>query len=544
MTCSHILRSKLPWVGVFTINVIVVGLANLGFVWVSVYHGSRWNLFSVQVILAIGKYYWSRNGIGWLIESLFSFVTNVQSSYLTYWASTLELYLAVFNNIVLPCFVVLVVDPDCYYNFLVPTKNVASSYVYNDYQCDNNNCLYVPVIGHTSFHPPYIYSYQCSASFTKHYATAFLYFCGVIGILVPAWELFLMLLYSTQLRKVLSASHGTLAVTTDDATISALVRVEASKQTETECIVASTDSSTNNPTDPAAAAIHRQKSAESASAASGFERSASSNVVMGNGIVGTSTSDNQSSSSKLLWRFLSSKFVPRIITPVPLILKSSSTSRTLPATTTSSYTSITKTKYFRSNQHLTTIVVLLALLFTFGTVFPLLGVATIVTLNMYCYFCQFKLARFISLSRRAGLTKRLREIDEDCRAFVIPSERWVWWVVTISCWLYAFILFDTLGDAVGPLHALWMFFVMALLPLLLYTGDGLLRQYCYGGRQGGGGDERHHSQQEEKRMDTSSNSNSIDFSTEKSSTSTVSGCSTEGLEMGSAQNKYSGHIVQ
>ena len=126
---------------------------------------------------------YKRQVVYFLSEINVQFKADVQRFYLV------QLAVTQFNNIVIPCIVVSVVSPNCYYNVFVQEPDVVSSFV--DPQCVvrdestglcNENILYKR---DTAYDPPFIYSYQCSSSIVTAYATVFVMMCLATTFISP-----------------------------------------------------------------------------------------------------------------------------------------------------------------------------------------------------------------------------------------------------------------------------------------------------------------------------------------------------------------------
>ena len=157
--------------------------------------------------LAVFKFGWNSIALRRLTKLVLSFAYDVTDGKMAKSILSFELLAALFNNIVIPCAVVAFVEPDCFYTMLVAPPPVTASYTY--LACtipgegNPETCIeYTPTIGHTSFAAPFTYSYQCSASFTTHYAPAFVNVAILTGFLVPALQLLLLILHSRQLDKL------------------------------------------------------------------------------------------------------------------------------------------------------------------------------------------------------------------------------------------------------------------------------------------------------------------------------------------------------
>ena len=110
----------------------------------------------------------------------------------------LQVFVAQLNNIVIPCLVVAVISPNCFYNLFVAAPDVDSeySYEYCDLFTPTGSCvLYSPKFTSTSYNPPFTYSYQCSSSLITYYAPAFVLLCLVSSFVTPVAQLLLYRLH-------------------------------------------------------------------------------------------------------------------------------------------------------------------------------------------------------------------------------------------------------------------------------------------------------------------------------------------------------------
>ena len=193
------------WLTIGLVNFAVVTGANFGFVYVSVYEARY--LPQAEVALVVFKFGWNSVALRRLIKLALSFAYDVTDGKVARSILSFELLAALFNNVAIPCATVAMVDPNCFYAMLVAAPPVTASYtfpvctkfIYSTF----TTCIFsTPTIGHTSFAAPFTYSYQCSASFTTHYAPAFVNVAILTGFLVPALQLLLLILHSRQLDKL------------------------------------------------------------------------------------------------------------------------------------------------------------------------------------------------------------------------------------------------------------------------------------------------------------------------------------------------------
>jgi hypothetical protein len=111
--------------------------------------------------------------------------------------------------IVIPCLVLMVISPACFYDALKGTDAVTSSFEYSG-DCLSFKVVTSPLTGSqtlmcagaqtavdsTTYTPPFTYSYQCSSSFVTYYAPTYVIMCIISGFVVPAYHLVLLWLRS------------------------------------------------------------------------------------------------------------------------------------------------------------------------------------------------------------------------------------------------------------------------------------------------------------------------------------------------------------
>jgi Leucine-rich repeat (LRR) protein len=104
---------------------------------------------------------------------------------------TLQLFVSVVNNILVPCLVVAVISPSCFYHIFHSPQKVGSGFLYAG-KCivfePSNRQLVTCTDQETdtayeTYAPPFEYSYECSSSFITYYSPAFVIMCMVAGFI-------------------------------------------------------------------------------------------------------------------------------------------------------------------------------------------------------------------------------------------------------------------------------------------------------------------------------------------------------------------------
>jgi Leucine-rich repeat (LRR) protein len=173
--------------------IVVIGV-NVAYVYVALYATNRVLLLS-QILLSFFKLFWNKFCARYLMRWTASIVDQSTNESVFLRGKDLMfvlLLVALVNNIGIPCLVVAVVSPSCFYNVFVAAPSIDASYTY--VYCAliddlNGDCLVSPpVLGGTTYNPPFSYSYQCSSSFVTYYAPAFVFLCITATILTPLSE--------------------------------------------------------------------------------------------------------------------------------------------------------------------------------------------------------------------------------------------------------------------------------------------------------------------------------------------------------------------
>jgi Leucine-rich repeat (LRR) protein len=182
-----------------TVNLFVVVGANTAYVVAAIY-GDRRVLFPAQLGLSLFKLLWNRFFSVYLIRwtaRLKSLVGvpateaeseggDQQQSAESQFVS-LQMFVALLNNIAVPCLVVAVVSPSCFYNVFTAAPPVSATFVYQACALvQGSTCLYFePATTSTSYNPLFTYSYQCSSSFITYYAPTFVLLCLLRAFVSP-----------------------------------------------------------------------------------------------------------------------------------------------------------------------------------------------------------------------------------------------------------------------------------------------------------------------------------------------------------------------
>jgi hypothetical protein len=177
-------------------SLIVVTGINVGFVFATLFLNDS-ELTIIQILLAVFKLAFN-NVISPAMENRVKATGNneIRAS---------QVLMALVNVIIIPCMVVLVISPACYFDALAGSDSVTTSYTYSGdclavrpHRHESTGALEVVCSGAdtavdtTTYTPPFTYSYQCSSSFVTSYAPTFVIMCIISGFVVPAYHLLLL----------------------------------------------------------------------------------------------------------------------------------------------------------------------------------------------------------------------------------------------------------------------------------------------------------------------------------------------------------------
>jgi hypothetical protein len=135
---------------------------------------------------------------------------------------------------------------------------------------------------------------------------------------------------------------------------------------------------------------------------------------------------------------------------------------------------------FDANQLVITLWTYLALLLTFGALFPLLALCCAVAMASIVLLAVLSVGRYVAAADTAGRMDIVEQLADACAGVATPKQLRVAldMVLTVSCLFYTLFLFDTLGDAVGFDGAYWVLIFMPLLPMSLLSLRTALSQWC------------------------------------------------------------------
>jgi hypothetical protein len=193
-------RRSPVYLAYFVINFMVVLGVNIAFIYISLYEKNE-VVIVAQIMLSVFKLMWNNvltfYALVFFADEDHSVVVSQEQTSVSR-VFYMQLFVMLLNNIAIPCLVVAAISPGCLYNVFIPPPEVNSSYDFE--QCvgivlESGCNLYTTNTAMVSYHPPFSYSYQCSSSFVRNYAPAFIYMCFTATFLVPLAQLGLIHLH-------------------------------------------------------------------------------------------------------------------------------------------------------------------------------------------------------------------------------------------------------------------------------------------------------------------------------------------------------------
>jgi hypothetical protein len=190
---SSLTEKVVVYAAFFVINVFFVASVNSGYVYVAIY-GSNNYVTVAQISLSFFKLIWNNIVSLYLIRATHHYLAQSAAED---WKSkatgffAVQLFVALFNYLVIPCVVVMLISPDCFNNVVVDPPEVTATYYFREcveYSAIYGCITYSPQSATTSYAPPFIYNYQCSSALITYYAPTFVYLGFIVMFVTPLME--------------------------------------------------------------------------------------------------------------------------------------------------------------------------------------------------------------------------------------------------------------------------------------------------------------------------------------------------------------------
>ena len=385
-------------------------------------------------------------------------------------------YLSIFNNVIAPSLAAMIVSPSCFFYMIADSPSVSVSYQF--VQCVEfysttvfDGCSEYAYNTHTtSYSPPYAYTYQCSSALMTSFSDIFVYRYLVSGLILP------LILISVKALQEYCYRHFTDNTNSVYrhlfALCSQLLPVIARPVSSPAPTISSDNSDVGRDTELAAPSI-----SDDVSVSNPLNRSFQHSAVTQSTASVDSHPSNDRASRQPFQRPVSQTFSSST-SQLPVVggMRSTAVPVTLYRETIAVDRLVEgdkqeRKKLFNKEIFAVGFVGDLAVLMTFGSIFPPLALVIFVNMIVNTFLTQLMIGRFVFLSKSidqnylAPLVDFLNEECKDVGRLIFDSIPTIAFLATA---FWSFALFDTLGDSVGTKQALWILIFMAFMPLWIY----------------------------------------------------------------------------
>ena len=436
------------------------------------------------------------------VDSALGTGSNIQQAVLERFTSSslrFLVYLSIFNNVIAPSIAAMLVSPNCFYYMLAESPAVTVSYEF--VHCVEfisttvtNTCGKLGFATHTtSYSPPYNYSYQCSSALMTSFTDIFIYRYVFSGLVMPLIMFLLKYLQGYFYRKWQQEKDGEddeiprssdnygpssfnhklfvfvsgllpMIIRPIDSSNNAVVGSDEERGTTNT--VSISNPMLNSMNAPATALISSPDIGGRKGSTIATSKPPSNSIVgyWNNHHQSTTATTNPADAHDL-----SKDVLDTIDSDAHLFL--------LPKDK--------KSRKMLFNKDIFTVGFVgdLAVLMTFGAIFPPLAIVIFFNILIHTFLTQILMGRFIQIAKALVqksstaalyLLPLVDFLNDECRDVgrlifdSIPT------IAVLAAIFWSFALFDTLADAAGTKHAIWILIVMALMPFWIV---GLGRLY-------------------------------------------------------------------
>ena len=458
------------------INIIVVITVNSLYVYTEIYQNNDVQIFT-QIMLSFFKVIWNRIVSPYLLR-IISINFNTKE-YLETDYSSLQIFVSLFNTIIIPCLVVMCISPNCFYDVFVPSPEVKSTYSYeycNNYNLNTEICLQsIPILVTTTYNPPFTYSYQCSSSFITHYTSPFLIMCIISTFVIPCVETILSKLYLYIPKKSL------LFMIVDKATpqlLKPIIDIDSTKffecHLENDSISNLENDSTSNP-------IQIQTLHSNQNINGNYDKNTKINTngktevnteentkINTNGNTKENTEVNTKENTEVNTNGNTNENI-KVNTKVNNIVNTNKN--------TKESTSLkVKSELIKGDQIVINLITYLGLILTFGSVFPPLAVCLFISILSISYYTKYIVNNFLNKAKGNNQLHYIKIIEKECELVgklpILMNSMFM--IIIFSICFYTMFLFDTLGSSVGLEYSYWILILSCILLIfvsIFYTGS-------------------------------------------------------------------------
>jgi hypothetical protein len=355
--------------------------------------------------------------------------------------SRVLILMMLFNTVIAPLLAVLLVSPECFYYVIQKPSSVSVSY--NFLQCTDGlvetsegfyDCVGRSIATHTvSYSPAFNYSYQCTSSLLANFVNVYLYRYLISGIFMP-------IIFALVKRRQESLYRRYVATDINDASRASLKRWMRFWCYFMPVVARMIDTGAANPSAPDES-ISGQFTSDV-----GLNGKFSMTSSVDNPLTASMQSDSPSKSEQRPSE--QNNLLDLIVMP-----------------------SRGANEVFVARRFSTLLVGDLAILLTFGTIFPPLAVVIFISVMLHTVLTQVVVGRFITLaiphkSTFAPFVTVLKRETATVGSLIALSIAPISVLATI---FWSFFLFDIIGDDAGTTHSYWILLVMPILLILTRT---------------------------------------------------------------------------
>jgi Leucine-rich repeat (LRR) protein len=356
--------------------------------------------------------------------------------------------IVLFNNVVIPCLAIIFILPDCFYNALFAPGNVDTTYSYEScteyYLNDTRTHDCTPQLQTIAYSPPYIYSYQCSSKIIINYVPVYVLMFLIVGVVLPLSQIVLKIIYDYSIlrfnkfrstKNVSSAKNEERPPRFMPSSLG--FRIVSMLLPEKLKFLS-----------PGTVSLQQYTLQQYAVSGYGFKK----NNIDAN--------TNQSS-----LRPSSDRSLPQ------------SSLSSLPSSETNNQLLASNQIIFSKTKLTIQINSYLAIMISFGALFPPLAFLACLTIIIVTLYEEIVLGQILTKIRTNKLIYYEMKINQECYHIEEGINLTLWSTLFVSCCLYSYILFDTMGDENGWEAALPMTIIMFCLPFLLYLVNFLVDKF-------------------------------------------------------------------
>ena len=347
-------------------------------------------------------------------------------------------WMNLFNNIIAPVIAVACVSPDCFYYAIFSASAVQASFTFTE--CDGYvippdqrsiSCeSYYPAAYQSDYHPAFTYNYQCTSSLLTNFADVMIYRFVITGFVTPLLMIVLKYvqeevyvrygLLSKWYRIVAVLIPPVLTALSDDA-LKRRREIVVNQEAESEKSVGGVEIENEG-----------RENEESVKDGKGSVTNHESVENIEKATIG-GTNDNIETISKVI---------------------------------------------FKAKSNIIAFISDIAVLLTFGGIFPPLAFIGFCGICCSTLFTQLILARVVVLSRtQEALRPSVERINEKCGGIRYIMIRALLSLTLLLSIFWSFFLFDILGDVVGIARATWIITTMTTIPGLITLTNYLYQRY-------------------------------------------------------------------